>query len=101
MKKLLHLHLSVIIFLLIACVQANAQVTTATISGIVKDPQGKPLSGATVLIEFPDAGIRQSLVTKDDGRFTVPNLRVGGPYKVTIKHVSYSEKGSSDIFLDC
>ena len=100
MKKLLHLHLSVIIFLLIACVQANAQVTTATISGIVKDPQGKPLSGATVLIEFPDAGIRQSLVTKDDGRFTVPNLRVGGPYKVTIKHVSYSEKGSSDIFLE-
>lgn len=101
MKKLLHLYLSIIIFLPITCVQSiNAQVTTATISGIVKNPQGKPLPGATVLIEFPDAGIRQSLVTKDDGRFTVPNLRVGGPYKVTITHVSYSEKGSSDIFLE-
>lgn len=78
----------------------HAQVTTATISGIVKDPKGQPLPGATVVLEFPDAGIRQSLLTKADGRFTIPNLRVGGPYKITITHVSYQEAGSSDIMLE-
>lgn len=79
---------------------AHAQVTTATINGIVKDPKGQPLTGATVVIEYADAGIKQTLITKADGRFTVPNLRVGGPYKVSITHVSYQEAASSDIYLE-
>ena len=77
-----------------------AQVTTATLSGIVSDPKGSPLESATVTVEFPEAGIKQTLVTKSDGRFTVPNLRVGGPYKVTVDHVSHQEAVTENIFLD-
>ncbi len=77
-----------------------AQVTTATLSGIVSDPKGAPLESATVTIEFPEAGIKQTLITKSDGRFTVPNLRVGGPYKVTVDHVSHQEAVTENIFLD-
>ncbi len=77
-----------------------AQVTTATLSGIVSDPKGTPLDGATVTVEFPEAGIRQSLITKADGRFTVPNLRVGGPYKVTVDYVSYQQGVVENIYLD-
>ncbi|MEO8109025.1 MAG: TonB-dependent receptor [Ginsengibacter sp.] len=77
-----------------------AQVTTATLSGIVTDPKGAPLEGATVTIEYPDAGIKQSLVTKSDGRFTVPNLRVGGPYKVTVDQISHQEGFAENIFLN-
>ena len=79
---------------------ANAQVTTATLSGIVKDSKGAGLASATVTVEYPDAGIKQVLITKTDGRFTVPNLRVGGPYRVTINHVSYKEEVSENIFLE-
>ena len=79
---------------------AKAQVTTATLSGLVKDPKGAALGSATVTIEFPDAGIRQVLITKDDGRFTVPNLRVGGPYKVTVNHVSHQQAVSDEIYLE-
>ena len=79
----------------------NAQVTTATLSGIVKDSKGAPMPGATVTVEYPDAGIKQTLVTKSDGRFTVPLLRVGGPYKVTVNYVSYqpavTEKSSLNL----
>jgi hypothetical protein len=78
----------------------QAQVTTATLSGIVKDTKDAPLASATVTVEYPDAGIKLNLVTKADGRFTVPNLRVGGPYKVTINHVSYKEAVSDNIFLE-
>ena len=58
--------------------QLNAQVTTATLSGLVKDSKGAGLGSATVTVEYPDAGIKHVLTTRADGRFTVPNLRVGG-----------------------
>src|SRR6185295_15205892 len=68
--------------------------------GIVKDTKGAGLGSATVTVEYPDAGIKQVLITRSDGRFTVPNLRVGGPYKVTVNHVSYKEAVTEDIFLE-
>ena len=87
------------IFLLAASALINAQVTTATLSGQVKDSKGAGIPSTTVTVEFPDAGIKQTLSTKGDGRFTVPNLRVGGPYKVTVNHVSYKEASENNIFL--
>ena len=78
----------------------HAQVTTATLSGLVKDAKNAPLASATVTVEYPDAGIKLSQVTKADGRFTIPNLRVGGPYRVTVNHVSYKEEVSDNIFLE-
>src|SRR6185503_9702687 len=77
-----------------------AQVTTATLSGIVRDAKGTALGSATVTVEYPDAGISQTLLTRADGRFTVSNLRVGGPYKVTVNHVSYQKAVSDNIFLE-
>ncbi len=80
--------------------RTNAQVTTATLSGAVKDSKGTALASATVTVEYADAGIKQVLITRGDGRFTVPNLRVGGPYKVTVNHVSYQTVVSEEIFLE-
>ena len=80
--------------------QITAQVTTATLSGVVKDAKGAGLASATITVEFPDAGIRQALVSNSEGRFTVPNLRVGGPYRVTVDHVSHAQSVSENIFLE-
>ena len=79
---------------------ADAQVTTATLSGIVTDSKGSAIAAATVVVEFPDAGIKQTLTTRADGRYTLPNLRVGGPYKITVNHVSYKEAASDNIILE-
>ncbi len=79
--------------------QLSAQVTTATLSGTIKDSKGTGLEAATVTVEYPDAGIKQVLVTRSDGRFTIPNLRVGGPYRVTVDHVSHAQAVSENIFL--
>lgn len=102
MRKLLFVSqaLCLLFFFLCGAITTTAQVTTATLSGIVKDAKGTPLAAATVTIEFPDAGIRQRLVTKADGRFTVPNLRVGGPYKVTVEHVSYQKATTDNVMLE-
>ncbi|MES1249848.1 MAG: carboxypeptidase-like regulatory domain-containing protein, partial [Chitinophaga rupis] len=77
----------------------NAQVTTSTLSGVVKNETGKPMAGATVKISFSEAGINKSLVTKSDGSFTVPNLRVGGPYTVLVSFTGYAPKTESEVYL--
>ncbi|MDQ6761461.1 MAG: carboxypeptidase-like regulatory domain-containing protein, partial [Bacteroidota bacterium] len=99
-KQLCKRYILAVIILAVFSHSSIAQVTTATLSGIVTDPKGAPLDGATVTVEFPEAGIKQSFVTKADGRFTVPNLRVGGPYKVTVDYVSYQQAVVENIFLD-
>ena len=100
-KKSAFLLCTIMIFLsLLTAVKSNAQVTTATISGTVKSSKGTALGAATVVVEYPDAGIRQTLTTRNDGRFTVPNLRVGGPYKVTVSHVGHQQSVTENIILE-
>jgi hypothetical protein len=89
-----------LLLLLLSVLHVFAQVTTATLSGIVKDPKGQPLAAATVAVEYANAGIRQGQLTKADGRFTVPNLRVGGPYRVTVSFLGYQENVTDNIFLE-
>jgi hypothetical protein len=89
-----------IAFFAASSIIADAQVTTATLSGTVKDSKGGGLSAATVTVEYPDAGFKLNLITRADGRFTVPNLRVGGPYRVTVNHVTYKEAVENNVFLE-
>ena len=77
-----------------------AQVTTSTISGTVTGTDGKPLTGATVQITFENAGINKQTVTQSNGSYLVPNLRVGGPYKVTVTYTGYQEKSEDNIQLE-
>jgi len=77
-----------------------SQVTTATLSGLVKNAKGESLGGATVTVSFPEAGIRLTVVARTDGHFTVPNLRVGGPYSVIASHVNLEPAGPNNIFLE-
>ncbi len=92
----------IIYCIIFSCISlfTNAQVTTATLHGIIKDVKGQPLPAITVIVEFRDAGIKQMLITKADGRFTVPNMRVGGPYTISVISVNYQEASQNNIYLD-
>ena len=69
--------------------QAFAQgVTTGAISGIVTTPQGQPVGGADVIAIHEPSGTSYEAVTRADGRFTLPAMRVGGPYSVTVAFAS-------------
>ena len=94
---------SVLLLLIIfgAAPTITAQVTTATLSGKVSSQaDAKALSGATVLITFAEAGIKKTVPTQSDGSFLVPNLRVGGPYVVTVTYTGFQEKKEENIFLE-
>ena len=103
MKKLfLNQTMNLLLGLLLSLLSSQlfAQVTTATLSGLVKDSKGAGLGSATVTVEYPDAGIKQILVTNAEGRFTLPNLRVGGPYKVTVDHVGHNQSVTENLILE-
>lgn len=61
---------------------ANAQVTTGSIAGTVS-ASGEALPGVTVEAVHVPTGTRYDTVSGDGGRFTIPNVRVGGPYRIT------------------
>jgi hypothetical protein len=59
-------------------------VTTGSMTGLVKDAQEKPVAGATVLALHVPSGTAYETTTRADGRFSIPAMRVGGPYTVTV-----------------
>jgi hypothetical protein len=74
-------------------------VTTSTISGSVKDLQGESLIGATVIAIHQPSGTRYGVISNVEGRFTLPSLRVGGPYLITVTYVGYDEISYDGIIL--
>src|SRR5215210_177669 len=77
----------VCLFVAASAPRALAQgVTTGTISGIVTDSD-KPVPSASVIAIHEPSGTSYETTTRADGRFSIPNMRVGGPYSVQIIYV--------------
>src|SRR5437868_1120098 len=63
---------------------AQSQANTGTIEGIVNDPSGRPVPGATVTLTNTGTNFARIVQTDDEGRFRGLLLPLG-PYKVTVK----------------
>lgn len=69
-----------------------AQVTTSEIVGTVADQNGAAVAGATVTAVHEPSGSKYATETNGEGRYTLPGLRVGGPYIVTVQGSGFSEQ---------
>ncbi len=78
---------------------AFAQETTSEIQGVVTGEDGKALQGATVTALHTPTGTLYSTTSRNDGRFNLPNVRIGGPYTVTSTFVGFKENKQQDIML--
>ncbi|XLE34735.1 TonB-dependent receptor [Tamlana fucoidanivorans] len=78
---------------------AFSQVTTSNIKGLILDDASEPLPGANVLAIHTPTGTRYGAATNFDGRYNLLNLRIGGPYTVTISYVGYKEQVFNDVYL--
>jgi hypothetical protein len=85
--------------LLAAPSQAAAQVTTSAMRGSVTDSTGRPLEGAQIEAVHQPSGSRYAATTRADGRFTLPGLRVGGPYTVSAARLGYQKQTQGNISL--
>lgn len=79
---------------------AGQGVTTAAISGIVTDEEGVPLPGANVVAVHQPSGTTYGTAVRTGGQYNLPNLRVGGPYTVTVSFVGFESRVERDVFLN-
>ena len=87
-------------FLLWPIGHADAQgVTTGSITGTVLDPQKAPVPGASVLAVHEPSGTRYEALSRGDGRFSLPGMRVGGPYTVTATLTGFQPQTVKDVIV--
>ena len=83
-------YLSRVVLFFVACAfatSAGAQgVTTGSMSGRVVDAQSQPVVAADVIAIHIPSGTAYDGKTREDGRFSIIGMRVGGPYSVTVTY---------------
>src|SRR6185437_13461727 len=85
MKKIVIFVVAVFAFFCLApSPAADAQNLYASIHGTVTDASGAVVPNAAVTVVNTSTNITTKASTNSSGYFTVPQLQVGGPYKVTI-----------------
>jgi hypothetical protein len=91
------------ILLLFACIilatASYAQVTTSSITGKVKGASGEEILGADVLATHVPSGTVYGSSTIENGRFTLPDMRVGGPYTLTVSYLGYDNYTLENVYL--
>jgi hypothetical protein len=78
----------------------SGQTTTSSIKGVVKNTKGESVSGATISAIHTPTGSKYSAISNADGRFSILNMRVGGPYTVNVTFIGSHKEGFKDINLD-
>jgi outer membrane receptor for ferrienterochelin and colicin len=86
-------------FLILSVLFTFAQVTTSSITGIVRGSKKELLAGATIRATHTPSGSIYTAVSTSDGRFTISGMRVGGPYKIEISYTGFGSKVYDDINL--
>ncbi|PYF72692.1 TonB-dependent receptor [Pedobacter nutrimenti] len=99
MNKSLLFKIVVIVIAFVGSFSASmAQITTSSVTGIVKDAKG-PLPGASIKARHMPTGTVYGITTNNDGRFTLGNMGVGGPYVIEVSFVGYQPKKIEGVYL--
>ena len=67
----------------------NAQTTTGTVRGYVKDANAAAVADAEVLARNLANGTQRSTATRSDGSYVLPGLAPGG-YEVSVRKIGYT-----------
>ena len=75
-------------------------VTKSQISGIVTDAEGAPLPGATIVAIHQPSGTQYGTTTRVEGNYDIRNMRVGGPYTITVSFIGFTTQTEENVFLN-
>ena len=91
--------ISTLFMFIFTCTLSFSQVTTSSIKGAISDETNAGLPGANVVAVHTPTGTTYGAATNIDGRFNLVNLRVGGPYTITVSYIGYKDQSFTDVFL--
>jgi hypothetical protein len=86
---------SVLVF---ATTSALAQLSTASLNGVVRDPTGAVVTKASVVLRNSDTGVEHSTFSNDSGTYVFSDINPGR-YTVKVSAPSFSTKQISDFVL--
>ena len=91
---------AVLLAIPVAASTVSAQgVTTSGISGRVLDASGNPRPDARVVAVHQPSGTTYEARSRSDGRVSLPNMRIGGPYRVTATALGSEPDVKDSIYL--
>jgi hypothetical protein len=84
----------------IAPAAADAQgVTTSAIAGRVTNAEGEPVGGAQIVVVNTATGTESRVVTRADGRYQLPGLQPGGPYRISVTGLGLAAQAREGVQL--
>ena len=89
--------LLLVVFLFVVSA-GSAQMTTSSVTGNVAEGS-TPVAEATITLVHLPTNSSFETTTNKQGRFSLENLNVGGPYKIIVKAMGYDEYSNSQIQL--
>jgi hypothetical protein len=94
----MRLKLTLVAVLLVATTLV-AQTFRGTVLGVVTDPSGAVVSGATVKIKNVNTGLERTTQTSADGSYSVPELPIG-TYTVTVSQTGFQTSATTAVAVD-
>lgn len=91
--------LPIFIALLSLAFFTKAQVTTSSITGVVKNKMGSTMPGTTITAVHTPTGTVYTSVSRTGGRFDINNMNPGGPYVITTSFIGYVSDTKEDVYL--
>jgi len=82
---------------LFVTITSLGQITSSTLSGVVKNLNGEILVGASVHAVHQPTGTEYKATTNKSGVYVIPAVRPGGPYVVHVSYMGYKMKEVTDI----
>ncbi|HLH32007.1 MAG TPA: carboxypeptidase-like regulatory domain-containing protein, partial [Terriglobia bacterium] len=86
------------ILVLVTVASVFGQVATGTILGVVADPSGGAIAGATVTVSNPSTGLTRTFTSESDGSYRFPDLPVG-TYNVEVRRSGFRTARQTGLIL--
>src|SRR5256885_10311511 len=84
--------------LALSTTSALAQLSTASLNGVVRDPTGAVVTRASVVLRNSDTGVEHSTLSNDSGTYVSSHINPG-QYTLKVTAPSFSTKQVSDFVL--
>ena len=89
----------ILIFTFVITLTGFAQVTTSSMRGTIYDDTNQGLPDASVVAIHIPTGTKYGSTTNFDGVVNLRNMRVGGPYTISVSYVGFTTHEIKDVYL--